>query len=112
MYQRENNDRGCKVRNNKAKNASSATSFTIQPHGVSYAQRSLNSTLCASNAMELAKWLTTSFPSSKVVNRWRGTTFKQCVIDVTISSPARKHTNDDAKIYTGGGVKCKNQPQK
>ena len=102
MYQRENNDRGCKVRNNTAKNAYNATSSIIQPHGVSYAQRSSNSIHCASNAMELAKWLTTSCRSSKVVNRWRGTTFKQCVIDVTILSPARKHTNDDAKNIHGG----------
>ena len=112
MYQRESNGLGCKVRNNKAKNAYNETSFIIQPHGVSYEQRSSSNTLCASNAMELAKWLTTSCQSSKVVNRWRGKTFKRCVIDVTISSPARKHTNDDAKIYTGGGVKCKNQRQK
>jgi len=112
MYQRESNGLGCKVRNNKAKNAYNETSFTIQPHGVSYAQRSSNNIHCVSNAMALDKWLTTSFPSSKVVNRWRGKTYKQCVIDVTISSPARKHTNDNAQTHTGGGVKCEKQCDK
>ena len=84
MYQRENNGLGCKVRNNKAKNDCNGTSSTTQPPGVSYAQRSSSNTQCVSNAMALDKWLTTSYPSSKVVNRWRGTTYKQCVIDVTI----------------------------
>ena len=84
MYQRESNGLGCKVRNNKAKNDCNAISSTTQPHGVNYAQRLSNNTRCVSNAMELDKWLTTSCRSSKVVNRWRGTTYKQCVIDVTI----------------------------
>ena len=84
MYQRENNGLGCKVRNNKAKSDYKGTSFTIQPHGVNYAQLLSNNTRCVSNAMELDKWLTTSCRSSKVVNRWRGKIYKQCVIDVTI----------------------------
>ena len=84
MYQKENNGLGCKVRNNKAKNDCNAISSTTQPLGVSYAQRSSSNTQCVSNAIALDKWLTTSYPSSKVVNRWRGTTYKQCVIDVTI----------------------------
>ena len=94
MYQRENNARGCKVRTKQAKPDWNATSSIKQVRGESYAQCSSNNTRCVSNAMELDKWLTTSFPSSKVVNRWRGTTYKQCVIDVTISNQEKKRTNE------------------
>jgi len=94
MYQRENNARGCKVRTKQAKHDWNATSSINQAHGESYAQCSSNNIHCVSNAMALDKWLTTSFPSSKVVNRWRGTTYKQCVIDVTISNREKKHTNE------------------
>ena len=94
MYQREKTGRGCKVRTKQAKRDWSATSSINQAHGESCAPCSSNEIHCALNAMELAKWLTTSFPSSKVVNRWRGTTYKRCVIDVTTSRVDEKHTND------------------
>lgn len=84
MYQRENNGLGCKVRTKPAKRDWSETSSINPARGDNYAQCSSSAIRCVSNAMELDKWLTTSFPSSKVVNRWRGTTYKQCVIDVTI----------------------------
>lgn len=94
MYQRENNARGCKVRTRPAKHDWNETSSINQAHGESYAQCISNEIHCALNAMELAKWLTTSFPSSRVVNRWRGTTYKRCVIDVTTSRVDEKRTND------------------
>lgn len=84
MYQRENNGLGCKVRTKQAKRDWNETSFTKQRRGESYVQCSSSAIHCVSNAKALDKWLTTSFPSSKVVIRWRGTTYKQCVIDVTI----------------------------
>jgi hypothetical protein len=84
MYQNENNGRGCKVRTKQAKQDWSETSFIKQPHGESCVGCLSNEIHCVLNAVELAKWLTTSFPSSKVVNRWRGTIYKQCVIDVTM----------------------------
>lgn len=83
MYQNENNDRGCKVRNNIPKNDWNGTNFITQRRGESYAPHSSNNIHCVLNAMALAKWLTTSFPSSRTAIRWRGTTYKQCVIDVT-----------------------------
>ena len=94
MYQRENNARGCKVRTRPAKHDWNATSSINQAHGESYAQCISNEIHCALNAMELAKWLTTLNPSNRVVIRWRGTTYKRCVIDVTTSRVAEKHTND------------------
>ena len=94
MYQREKTGRGCKVRTKRAKHDWKGTSFTKRQRGENYAPCSSNAIHCVSNAMELAKWLTTSFPSSKVVNRWRGTTYKRCVIDVTTSKVDEKHTND------------------
>lgn len=83
MYQNENNDRGCKVRNNIPKNDWNGTNFITQRRGESYAPRSSNNIHCVLNAMALAKWLTTLNPSNRVAIRWRGTTYKQCVIDVT-----------------------------
>ena len=84
MYQRENNGRGCKVRNNIPRKDWNETNSIIQHRGESYAPHSLNNTHCVLNAMALAKSLTTSNPSNRVAIRWRGTTYKQCVIDVTI----------------------------
>jgi hypothetical protein len=84
MYQGENNGRGCKVRNNTPKNDWNETNSTIQHRGANYAQCSSNDIHCVLNAAALAKWLTTSHPSSKVAIRWNGTTYKRCVIDVTI----------------------------
>ena len=84
MYQRDNNGRGCKVKTNIPNNDWSEISSINQRRGVSYAPRSSNNIHCVLNAMVLAKWLTTSFPSSRTAIRWRGTTYKQCVIDVTI----------------------------
>ena len=84
MYQRENNGLGCKVKTNTPNNDWSATSSINQRRGVNYAQCSSSDIHCVSNAMALAKSLTTSHPSSRVAIRWRGTTYKQCVIDVTI----------------------------
>jgi len=94
MYQRENNARGCKDHNNIPTKDCHGTNFTIQARGENYDRHSSSNIHCVLNAMELAKWLTTSFPSSKVVNRWRGTTYKQCVIDVIMSKAERKHTNE------------------
>jgi len=84
MYQGENNGRGCKVRNNIPNNDWNETSFIIQHRGANYAQHSSSNIHCVLNAMALAKSLTTSHPSNKVAIRWRGTTYKRCVIDVTI----------------------------
>ena len=83
MYQRDNNDRGCKVRNNIPKNDWNETNSTIQHRGASCDRCSSNDIRCVLNAAALAKWLTISFPSSKVAIRWSGTTYKRCVIDVT-----------------------------
>ena len=94
MYQREKTGRGCKVRTKQAKHDWKGTSFTKRQRGENYAPCSSNGTRCVSNATELAKWLTTLNPSNRVAIRWRGTTFKQCVIDVTTSKVDEKHTND------------------
>ena len=94
MYQRENNARGCKVRTKRAKHDWNATSFIKRQRGENYAPCSSNGTRYVSNATELAKWLTTLNQSNRVVIRWRGTTYKQCVIDVTTSRVAEKRTND------------------
>lgn len=84
MYQRENNGLGCKVKTNTPTNDWSGTNSINQRRGVNYVQCSSSDIHCVSSAMALAKSLTTSHPSSRVVIRWRGTTYKQCVIDVTI----------------------------
>ena len=84
MYPNENNARGCKVRNNIPNNDWNETNFITQPHGANCDPCLSNDIHCALNATALAKWLTTSYRSSKVVIRWNGTTYKQCVIDVTI----------------------------
>lgn len=84
MYQNENNGRGCKVRNNIPNNDWNETNSIIQPHGVNYDRCSSNDIRCVLNAAALAKWLTTSSQSSRVAIRWNGTTFKRCVIDVTM----------------------------
>jgi len=94
MYQRENNGRGCKVKTKRAKHDWKGTSFTKRQRGENYAPCSSNAIHCVSNATELAKWLTILNPSNRVAIRWRGTTFKQCVIDVTTSKVDEKHTND------------------
>ena len=94
MYQRENNARGCKVRTKRAKHDWKGTSFTKRQRGENCAPCSSNEIHYALNAMELAKWLTTLNPSNRVVIRWRGTTYKQCVIDVTILNREKNHTNE------------------
>jgi len=83
MYQRDNNDHGCKVKIKQVKHGPSVTSFIKQPHGGSSAECLSNNIQCVLNAKELAKSLTTSCQSVRVAIRWRGTTYKQCVIDVT-----------------------------
>ena len=84
MYQRENNGLGCKVRTKQVSNVKNETSSIKPVRGERSAICSSNDIHCVSNAMALAKWLTTSSQSNKVVIRWSGTTYKQCVIDVTI----------------------------
>ena len=83
MYQRDSNGLGCKVKTKQAKQDWNATSSINQPHGESSAQCLSNNIQHVLNAKVLAKSLTTSCQSVKVVTRWRGTTYKQCVIDVT-----------------------------
>ena len=84
MSQKENNVRGCKVKTSIPKSEWYGTNFTKQHDGGSSAQCLSNNTHYVLNAMELAKSLTTSHRSSKVVIRWRGTTCKRCVIDATM----------------------------
>ena len=84
MYQRENNGLGCKVRTKQANKELNATNSIKQTHGERYAICSSSDIRCVLNATALAKWLTTSSQSNKVAIRWSGTTYKQCVIDVTI----------------------------
>lgn len=94
MCQRDNNGRGCKVKTRPANNDWSGTSFINQPRGVNYAQCLSNKTHYVLNAAALAKSLTTSHPLSRVAIRWRGTTSKQCVIDVTTLNQEKKRTNE------------------
>ena len=94
MYQRDNNGRGCKVKTNIPNNDWSEISSINQRRGESYAQCLSNNTHYVLNAAALAKSLTTSHPSSRVAIRWRGTTSKQCVIDVTMLNQEKKHTNE------------------
>lgn len=84
MYLRDNNGRGCKAKTNTPNNDWSGISSINRRRGVNYAQCSSSAIHYVLNAMALAKSLTTSHPSSRVAIRWRGTTCKQCVIDVTI----------------------------
>lgn len=84
MYQDENNARGCKVKTSSPNKEWNGTNSIKHQRGASSVLCSSNETHCVLSAMELAKWLTTSSRSSKVVMRWNGTTFKQCVIDVTM----------------------------
>ena len=84
MYQRENNGLGCKVRTKQASKELNATNSIKQAHGERSAICSSSDIRCVLNATALAKWLTTSSQSSKVAIRWNGTTYKRCVIDVTI----------------------------
>jgi len=83
MYQNENNARGCKAHTKAANKDWNATNSINRMHGDNCDQCSLNDIRCVLNAMELARWLTTSYQSSRVVIRWSGTTSKQCAIDVT-----------------------------
>jgi len=83
MYQRDNNGHGCKVKTKQASNDWNEISSTKQPHGEGSEQCLSNNIQHVLNAKVLAKSLTTSCQSVKVVTRWRGTTYKQCVIDVT-----------------------------
>jgi len=94
MYQKENAGLGCKVRTNTPKTGSSATSSTSQRRGESYDQCSSRDIRFVLNAAELVKSLTTSHQSNRVAIRWRGTTFKRCVIDVTTLKVDGKHIND------------------
>lgn len=84
MYQRENNGLGCRVRTKPANNAKNETSSIKPVRGERSEICSSKDIHCVLNATALAKWLTTSSQSNKVVIRWSGTTYKQCVIDVTI----------------------------
>ena len=93
MYQRDNKGLGCKVKTKQANNDWSETSSINRAHGDHYEICSSSAIHYALNAAALAKWLTTSHPSSKVAIRWRGTTSKRCVIDVTTSNRAVKRTN-------------------
>ncbi len=83
MYQNENNARGCKAHTKAANKDWNATNSINRMHGDNCDQCSSNDIRCVLNAMELARWLTTSYRSSRVVIRWNGTTSKQCAIDVT-----------------------------
>lgn len=83
MYQRDNNGHGCKVKTSQAKRDCNAIGSIKQPRGENSAECLSNNIQHVLNAKELAKSLTTSCQSVKVVTRWRGTTYKQCVIDVT-----------------------------
>ena len=84
MYQNESKGLGCKVKTKQASNVRNATSSIKPVRGERSAICSSNDIHCVSNAMALAKWLTTSSQSNRVAIRWSGTTYKQCVIDVTI----------------------------
>ena len=86
MYQRENNARGCKVKTSPANNDWKETNSISQPHGEDCAECLSSGTRCVSNVKALAKWWTTSFPSKAAVIRWRGTTYKRCVIVATTSN--------------------------
>lgn len=111
MYLNENNGRGCKVKIKQASNERNETSSISHMRGDNFAQCSSNAIHCVLNAMELAKLLTTSFQSNRVAIRWRGTTFRQCVIDVTTGNPVKNLTIDDNIAHIlprEGGVKCKN----
>lgn len=105
MYRNEKTGRGCKVKTKQVSKGLSATSSTSQQHGESYDQCSSSGIHYVLNAAELAKSLTTSHPSSRVAIRWRGTTYKQCVIDVTTSNLAEKHTieSNNCPDLTKGG---------
>jgi hypothetical protein len=111
MYPNENNGRGCKVKTKQASNERNETSSISHMRGDNFATCSSNAIHCVLNARELAKWLTTSSQSNRVAIRWRGTTYKQCVIDVTTGNPVKNRTIDDDIAHIlprEGGNKCKN----
>lgn len=82
MYQNENNARGCKVRTKAANKDWNEINSINRMRGDNYDQCSSSAIHCVLNARELARWLTTSSRSSRVVIRWNGTISKRCAIDV------------------------------
>jgi len=111
MYQNESKGRGCKVKTSTPISDWNAISSTSQARGVDSDRCSSSNIRSVLSAVQLAKSLIILHPSNRVAIRWRGATFKQCVIDATTLKVDAKHMNDQdtAQILPReGGIKCKN----